>query len=112
MEDDFETSNLGASNRSSADIDDSSSNGESSSASSEASNQPSDRELDSDDYEDDDEESEQRPSKRISIHEVNVSRYNKEFAEKMMSVGLMPSTTGKPGGKTVGQKMSDYFKPT
>ena len=26
----------------------------------------------------------------------------------MISVGLMPSTTGKPGGKTVGQKMSDY----
>jgi len=34
--------------------------------------------------------------------------HNKEFAEKMISVGLMPSTTGKPGGKTVGQKMSDY----
>ncbi len=34
--------------------------------------------------------------------------HNKEFAEKMMAVGLMPSTTGKPGGKTVGQKMSDY----
>ena len=26
----------------------------------------------------------------------------------MISVGLMPSTTGQPGGKTVGQKMSDY----
>ena len=34
--------------------------------------------------------------------------HNKEFAEKMISVGLMPSTTGKPGGKTVGQSMSDY----
>jgi len=34
--------------------------------------------------------------------------HNKEFAEQMISVGLMPSTTGAPGGKTVGQKMSDY----
>jgi len=28
--------------------------------------------------------------------------HNKEFAEQMISVGLMPSTTGAPGGKTVG----------
>lgn len=34
--------------------------------------------------------------------------HNKEFAEKMIEVGLMPSTTGAPGGKTVGQNMSDY----
>jgi len=26
----------------------------------------------------------------------------------MIAVGLMPSTTGKPGGKIVGQGMSDY----
>lgn len=31
-----------------------------------------------------------------------------EFARKMESVGLMTSDTGKPGGKRVGQKMSDY----
>jgi predicted SprT family Zn-dependent metalloprotease len=34
--------------------------------------------------------------------------HNREWAEKMKSVGLQPSNTGKPGGKEVGQKMSDY----
>lgn len=34
--------------------------------------------------------------------------HNKEWANKMESVGLMPSSTGKPGGKRVGQKVSDY----
>lgn len=34
--------------------------------------------------------------------------HNKEWANKMIAVGLMPSTTGKPGGKIVGQSMSDY----
>ncbi|MCG2614905.1 SprT-like domain-containing protein [Terrimonas sp. NA20] len=34
--------------------------------------------------------------------------HNREFAEKMKSVGLMPSSTGHPGGKEVGKKMSDY----
>ena len=34
--------------------------------------------------------------------------HNKEFAKKMESVGLIASTTGRPGGKQVGQKMSDY----
>lgn len=34
--------------------------------------------------------------------------HNKEFAAKMIEVGLMPSTTGKAGGKTTGQNMSDY----
>jgi len=34
--------------------------------------------------------------------------HNKEWANKMIAVGLMPSTTGKPGGKIVGQGMSDY----
>lgn len=34
--------------------------------------------------------------------------HNQEWAEKMESIGLMPSTTGKPGGKKVGEKMSDY----
>lgn len=34
--------------------------------------------------------------------------HNQEWSDKMISVGLMPSTTGKPGGKTIGQRMSDY----
>lgn len=34
--------------------------------------------------------------------------HNQEFAEKMIEVGLMPSSTGEPGGKTIGQKMADY----
>lgn len=34
--------------------------------------------------------------------------HNKEWAEKMESIGLMPSDTGKPGGKKVGERMSDY----
>ena len=39
------------------------------------------------------------------------SRYNyhnKEWAKKMIEVGLMPTDTGQPGGKTIGQNMSDY----
>lgn len=35
--------------------------------------------------------------------------HNKEFADKMIEIGLMPSTTGREGGKTTGQNMSDYF---
>jgi len=34
--------------------------------------------------------------------------HNKEWANKMESVGLMPSTTGKEGGRKVGQKVADY----
>jgi len=37
--------------------------------------------------------------------------HNKEWAAKMESIGLMPSDTGKPGGKRTGQKMSDYVIP-
>lgn len=36
------------------------------------------------------------------------SYHNKEWAEKMESVGLMPSSTGKPGGQKTGQKINDY----
>jgi hypothetical protein len=32
--------------------------------------------------------------------------HNREWAEKMESVGLMPSATGQPGGKRTGQPMS------
>lgn len=34
--------------------------------------------------------------------------HNKEWAVKMIQVGLVPSSTGQPGGKTTGQHMSDY----
>jgi len=34
--------------------------------------------------------------------------HNKEWADKMESIGLIPSTTGKPGGSKTGQNMSDY----
>lgn len=34
--------------------------------------------------------------------------HNQEWCQKMISIGLMPSSTGKPGGKAVGQHMLDY----
>lgn len=34
--------------------------------------------------------------------------HNHEWAAKMEDIGLMPSDTGRPGGKRVGQKMADY----
>jgi predicted SprT family Zn-dependent metalloprotease len=34
--------------------------------------------------------------------------HNAEWASKMENVGLMPSSTGKPGGNKTGAKMSDY----
>jgi SprT-like family len=34
--------------------------------------------------------------------------HNKEWAEKMKSIGLQPSDTGEPGGKETGQKMGHY----
>lgn len=35
--------------------------------------------------------------------------HNKEWAMKMIEIGLMPSSTGGPGGKIIGQNMSDYI---
>ncbi|WP_296208624.1 hypothetical protein [Psychrobacter sp. UBA3480] len=35
--------------------------------------------------------------------------HNTEWGDKMESIGLMPSSTGLPGGKKVGQKMSSYL---
>lgn len=35
--------------------------------------------------------------------------HNKEWAMQMIKVGLMPSTTGEPGGQITGQQMSDYI---
>lgn len=34
--------------------------------------------------------------------------HNKEWANKMLGIGLHPSSTGLPGGKITGQHMSDY----
>ncbi|MFT5881954.1 MAG: putative SprT family Zn-dependent metalloprotease [Crocinitomicaceae bacterium] len=36
------------------------------------------------------------------------SYHNKQWAQKMESVGLTPSSTGRPGGNKVGQTMFDY----
>lgn len=37
--------------------------------------------------------------------------HNSQWANKMESVGLMPSDTGLPGGKRVGQSIADYTIP-
>jgi hypothetical protein len=36
------------------------------------------------------------------------SYHNKEWAYKMIAIGLQPSSTGEPGGDIIGQHMSDY----
>lgn len=36
--------------------------------------------------------------------------HNKEWANKMVSIGLIPSDTGKEGGKMTGDKMADYIE--
>lgn len=38
-----------------------------------------------------------------------VAYHNKEWAGKMDEIGLTPSSTGQPGGKRVGQKVSHYI---
>ena len=37
--------------------------------------------------------------------------HNAEWADKMETIGLMPSHTGQPGGRRTGEKMSDYPIP-
>ncbi|MDD5366632.1 MAG: SprT-like domain-containing protein [Gallionellaceae bacterium] len=37
--------------------------------------------------------------------------HNTEWADKMEAIGLMPSSTSRPGGKRVGQYMGDYVIP-
>jgi hypothetical protein len=37
--------------------------------------------------------------------------HNRQWAEKMESIGLMPSDTGQPGGKKTGQHMTHYILP-
>ncbi|MDK2125877.1 SprT-like domain-containing protein [Chitinimonas sp. DQS-5] len=34
--------------------------------------------------------------------------HNEEWADKLESIGLMPSSTGQPGGRRTGDRMSDY----
>ena len=36
--------------------------------------------------------------------------HNREWADKMLEVGLVPSNTGKKGGKQTGQKMTHYIE--
>lgn len=42
-------------------------------------------------------------------HPSRSGYHNEEWARKMIAIGLMPSTTGKPGGAIVGQTVSDYI---
>ena len=37
--------------------------------------------------------------------------HNREWADKMISIGLIPSSTGAPGGRQVGQRIADYAEP-
>lgn len=37
--------------------------------------------------------------------------HNKEWAQSMHDIGLIPSDTGAPGGKETGQKVSHYIEP-
>lgn len=37
--------------------------------------------------------------------------HDRQWADKMESIGLMPSDTGQPGGKRTGQKVADYAIP-
>lgn len=37
--------------------------------------------------------------------------HNAEWADKMEAIGLMPSSTGRPGGRRVGDSMADYMIP-
>lgn len=37
--------------------------------------------------------------------------HNREWADKMESIGLMPSHTGRPGGRRIGESMAEYVIP-
>jgi hypothetical protein len=37
--------------------------------------------------------------------------HNKEWARKMSEIGLVPSSTGAPGGKPIGESVSHYIRP-
>jgi len=44
----------------------------------------------------------------IGKHKSRSGYHNKEWADKMEAIGLMPSSTGEAGGSKTGQSMSDY----
>lgn len=44
-----------------------------------------------------------RPSRR--------GYHNKQWAVKMVEIGLVPSSTGAPGGSPIGERMSHYIQP-
>ena len=44
-------------------------------------------------------------------HKSRSGYHNREWANKMKSVGLIPSHNGLPGGRVTGQSMSDYPDP-
>lgn len=44
-------------------------------------------------------------------HPVRSRYHDTEWAAKMEEIGLMPSSTGKPGGRRIGQKVSHYVLP-
>lgn len=45
----------------------------------------------------------------LGHHNSRRAYHNTEWGEKMESIGLMPSNTGKPGGKKTGQQMDHYI---
>jgi hypothetical protein len=47
---------------------------------------------------------------QVHLGEPSRSRYhNAEWADKMEALGLMPTDTGKPGGKRTGQRVTHYI---
>jgi predicted SprT family Zn-dependent metalloprotease len=47
---------------------------------------------------------------RFGKRQSRSSYHNQEWAEKMESLGLIPSDTGYPGGKRTGQRMTHYIQ--
>ncbi len=45
----------------------------------------------------------------VDVKTPRAGYHNKEWGAKMESLGLMPSNTGKPGGKRTGQQMDHYI---
>ena len=39
------------------------------------------------------------------------SYHNRQWANKMQALGLMPTATGAPGSKSIGQKLEAYIIP-
>jgi ribosomal protein L37E len=37
--------------------------------------------------------------------------HNREWAQKMVELGLIPSDTGRPGGRQTGQRMTHFIEP-